>query len=124
MIQRSLQALEAGDWDTLRALCLPTVCYYALTRSAFSPEQAFIGIEAYLTYAQLVHQRLPDFHIDQVVIFQHAQGLIARYRVNWQGEDGQQTIVNSAMCRFSGERLRQIAVTVPTQRLRMLLEPP
>ena len=34
LIRRALQALSAGDWETLRALCAPTLSYYQLTRAA------------------------------------------------------------------------------------------
>lgn len=106
-------------------LCTPTVCYVPLTRSVFTPQRAFIGIEASLAYAQLVRQQLPGFQVERGVIFQHAQGLMARYSVSWQGEDGQRhTIANSALCRFRGERLSQIGASQPVHRFRKLLEAP
>lgn len=123
VIQRFLEALGTGDWETVRALCLPTICYYLLTRSAFTSQRAFIGIEAYLAYARLVRHQLPDLRIEQVVIFQQAKGLLARYRFSWQGRDGQRhALAGSAQCRFRGERLSQIGVAQPTQRLRTLLD--
>lgn len=125
VIRRAMEAMSAGDWDTLRALCMPTVSYYLLTRSVFTQDRAFIGIEALLGYAQLVQQQLPGFHIEHMVPFQHAQGLMARFNISWQGHDGQrQAIAGTATCRFHGERLRQIAIALPTQRLRELLKLP
>lgn len=123
VIRRALQALSAGDWETLRALCTPTLCYYPLTRSIFTAERAFIGMDAYLDYARLVRRRLPGFRIDQVVIFQHTKGLITRYRASWQGSDGAwQHIANSAICRFRGERISQIGVAQPQARMQALVE--
>lgn len=85
IIRRTLQALSAGDWETLRALCTPTLYYYLLTPSVFTPERVLVGIDAYLDYARLLLQRLPGFRVDQVVILQHRKGLITRYWTNWQG---------------------------------------
>ncbi len=123
IIRRALQALSQGDWETLRILCTPTLCYYPLTRSVFTRERAIIGIDAYLAYAQLVRQRLPGFQINQMVIFQHPKGLIARYMTSWQGQNGErQHITSSAICRFRGDRISQIGVAQPRERLRALLE--
>jgi CheY-like chemotaxis protein len=123
LIRRALQALSAGDWETLRALCIPMLCYYQLTRTDMMTERAFIGLEAYLTYAHRVRSRLPGFRIDQVVIFQHPKGLIARYRTSWQEPDGARLhLTNSAIYRFRGERISQIGVAQPRARLRALAE--
>ncbi|HEY7358642.1 MAG TPA: response regulator [Ktedonobacterales bacterium] len=123
VIKRALQALSAGDWETLRALCTPTLCYYLLTRSVFTPERALIGIDAYLTYAQLLRSRLPGFRVDHAVIFQHLKGLITRYRTSWQAPDGEWLhYSNSAICRFQGERISQIGVAQPRTRVQALVE--
>jgi CheY-like chemotaxis protein len=123
LIRRALQALSAGDWETMRALCAPTLSYYQLTRSGIMTERAFIGLEAYLTYAERVRSRLPGFRIDQVVILQHPKGLIARYRTSWQALDGARLhLTNSAIYRFRGERISQLGVAQPRVRLQALAE--
>jgi CheY-like chemotaxis protein len=125
IIRQAMAAMSAGDWEALRALCMPTICYYPLTRSIFMPERALIGIEAFLAYAQLVRQQLPDLQIKQMVIFPHTRGLMARYNIRWQGHDNRRpSLSGTAICRFRGERLSQIAISLPTQRLRALLERP
>ena len=123
VIRRALQALSAGDWETLRALCTPTMCYYLLTRSAFSPERALIGIDAYLAYAQLLRSSLPGFQINYVAIFQHPKGLITRYQTNWQAPGGEWLhYSSSAICRFQGERISQIGVAQPRALVQALVE--
>jgi CheY-like chemotaxis protein len=123
LIRRALQALSAGDWETLRALCAPTLSYYQLTRSGLMTERAFIGLEAYLTYAQRVWSRLPGFRIDQVVILQHLKGLVACYRTSWQASDGARlSLANSAIYRFRGEHISQLGVAQPRARLQALAE--
>jgi two-component system, OmpR family, response regulator VicR len=122
VIRRSLQALSAGDWETLCALCTPTFSYYLLTRSVFIADRALIGMDAYLAYARLLHQRLPGFRIDQVVIFQHSKGLIARYRANWQAPDGKWLrFSGSVLCRFQGERISRIGAVQPRARMQALV---
>lgn len=123
IIRRSLQALSAGDWETMRRLLTPDVGYYPLTHSVFTLQREILGIEAYLAYAQLVRSNLPGFRIEQVVIFHHPTGLIARYRISWQGQDGKrQHLAQSAVCRFRGAHITQIGVSQPTQRFRALLK--
>ena len=123
LIRRTLEALSAGDWETLRALCAPTLSYYQLTRTDIMTERAFIGLEAYLTYAQRVRSRLPGFRIDQVVILQQLKGLVARYRTSWQEPDGSRlSLANSAIYRFRGEHISQLGVAQPRARLKALAE--
>lgn len=122
-IRRALQALSAGDWETMRALCTSTLCYYMLTRSVFTSERALIGIDAYLAYAQLLRSRLPGFQVDHVVNFQHLKGLITRYQTNWQAPDGEWLhYSNSAICRFQGARISQIGVAQPRALVQALVE--
>jgi CheY-like chemotaxis protein len=122
-ILRALQALSAGDWEIMRALCTPTLCYYMLTPSIFTHERALLGIDAYLAYAQLLRSRLPGFRIDHAVIFQHPKGLITRYQTSWQAPDGEWLhYSNSAICRFQGERISQVGVAQPRARVQALVE--
>lgn len=122
-IRRALEALSAGDWDTLRRLLSPTMQYYPLTRTPFTSDRAIIGLEAYLAYAHLVREHLPGFQIEQAVLLHHRKGLLTRYQTNWQGRDGERrSFVSSAFCRFAGERISQIGVALPAQRVRRLLE--
>lgn len=125
LIRRYLKALSQGDWEGLRALCIPTLRYYLLTRSAFTTERGFVGFERFLDYARLVYQRLPGFQIEHAVIFQHSKGLIARYNLSWQKSEGQRRwITGSMVCHFRGERISQIGEALNTNLLRKLLELP
>lgn len=124
VLRRFLEAVSQGDEPTLRVLCTPTLTYYPLTRSVFTPARAILGLDAYLEYVHLVHQRLPNSRIEYVVVFAYKGRLIARYLWSWQGPDAQrQIITGSVQCRFRGERIEQIGEAFPTQRLRTLLEP-
>ena len=125
VIKAFLEALSTGAWEMLRALCTPDVGYYPLTRSVFTKAREIKGINAYLDFVQQAASRLPDFAIDQSVIFQQRKDLVARYRASWRGPDSQrQGITGSVICRFRGERIFQIAVAQNRQRLLALLEPP
>lgn len=123
IIRHYLQALSDGDWEALRVLCTVDVGYYPLTKSAFTDEREIKGIESYLAYAQSVRRRLPNFQIEQVVIFHHPTGLIARYVFRWQSKGGpRQWMVGSVTCRFRGARISQIGDAVNTSLLCSLLE--
>lgn len=125
LLRRFLEAVSQGDQATLRVLCAPTVAYYPLTRNVFTQARAILGIDAYVAYVHLVHQRLPDSRIEHVAIFTHRNRLIARYLWSWQGPGEQrQMLTGSVQCRFRGELIAQIGEALPTERLRALLEPP
>lgn len=125
IIKAFLEALSTGAWEMIRVLCTPDVGYYPLTRSVFTKAREIKGITAYLAFAQEALSRLPDFAIDQAVIFQQRKDLIARYRASWRGSDDQRRgITGSMICRFRGERIFQIAVAQNRQRMLALLEPP
>jgi CheY-like chemotaxis protein len=124
LIRRHLEALSQGNWEVLRTLCTPDVGYYPLTGSLFALAREIRGIDAYLTYAQQVRSRLPDFRIERVVIFYHPLDIVARARVSWRGHDGaRQGLTGSVICRFRGERIFQIGVSFNWHRLQALLDP-
>lgn len=125
VLRRFLESVSQGDEGALRRLCTPTVAFYPLTGSAFTQERAILGIDAYLAYVRLVHQRLLGFRLEHVAIFAHKGRLIARYLLSWLGLDEQrQWVTGSVQCRFRGELIAQIGEALPTQWLREALGAP
>lgn len=121
VVRRYFAALEQHDWVTLRGLCTPDV-RYAL-ENALAP---ISGIDAYIAYAQQRMRSYPHARYPQIVTYPMPSGLAARFVSAWEDPlDAGVTSMGAGgvVFQFSGERIAQIGVSVPTMQLSTANDP-
>jgi transcriptional regulator with XRE-family HTH domain/DNA-binding NarL/FixJ family response regulator len=122
LIKRYLALVAAGEWDVLRAICSPTLCYYPPRAGAFAPLRKIEGLEAYLEYAQHARSLYVDYRLDHCVVFLQQQRLVTHFTSSWQSATGERvSSAGTMLCRFAGERLAKIAFFMNRARLERLL---
>ena len=122
LIKRYLGVLAAGEWDALRALCSPMLCYYPPRAGAFAPLRVIRGLEAYLEYAELARNLYVEYRLDHCVVFLQQQRFVTHFTSSWRSASGERvSMAGTMLCRFAGERLDKIAVFMNRARLERLL---
>ena len=119
VIHRFFEVFNARAWNRMPDLCDPDLIYPPHTSLAWGAPQQLIGLDAYLAQVARTLPRFPDFHFEEATIFGCPEGLAARATTCWTAPDGSpKRHSGGVLFHFAGKRIRQMGITLNTERLR------
>ena len=108
-----LEAIEAGDWQSMADLhtedviCVPP----AHSRGGLAARW-FQGKAAFRVWAEGLFRRYQTLQVSDVVLAATPRGLAARYTMRWQAPEGLMQRAGTLFLRFKGELICQVGIRI------------
>lgn len=116
-VQCYFDALTAGDWEAVLALCTEEVAYYPPANSRITTERKLSGKAAYRAYLAASIPQYPGYVCQEVMTYARPKGLAVCYRYGWLPRGAAPAYgVGNVLFHFEGDLISQIGVHLPAAR--------
>lgn len=112
VVQRLLEAIEAGDWQALAALHTDDVICVPPEHSRGTSGRWVQGQVAFRAWAERLFQTYQQLRVRTIFLAAPPRGLAARYTMHWQEPNGPVQRAGTLFLRFRGERICQVGIRI------------
>jgi len=112
VVQRLVEAIEAGDWEALVALHTEDVICVPPAHSRGTAARWVQGKAAFRSWAERLFDTYGQLRVRTSLLAATPRGLAARYTMSWQEREKPLQRAGTLFLRFQGERICQVGIRI------------